>query len=784
MTYYKSLFMATSAVALIGSAATAQAQTAPDAQAPAPTGDQATTSEVAGASPSNAIQEIVVTAQRRSENLQRTAASVSVRTGSDLQASGKFALSQILEDVPGVTGGAAATPTGMAGSSSGNDSPAAGLTIRGIPSNAGVGGSATSIATSAAIYVDGIYNGVGSTYDIDRVEVLRGPQGTLYGRSATTGVVVFKTRNPSLDKVEGNLAVEAGNYDLQHYTGAVNVPLVEDKIALRVSGNYYSRDGYDTHSVAKGDVGYNGGAMRNTDYRAKLLVKPVDDLSILFGFAGQDNKAYSSGNSMNLTEDGTYNKVYGEVGPGSNKFRQYWAEVNWALGDVNLTYLPAFRTWKSDAINYGRVPAINLAVDQSISTPKDEFLTQELRLASQPGGKLNWQIGALYYKNDLRSTIKATDGYSGALEYDSDTTKKTTAAGVFGEATYSFTDTTRLNVGLRYDYTKVQVNQTYTSNRNLCCGGALGSDTYGYPEILDTRTLSGSDGRRSYNNVTYKVRLEHDLSPQNLIYALTSSGFSPGDVGVTTGIDGSPTVVEFKTETLTSYEIGTKNRFLDNSLQVNASAFYYVYGGYQVGNINISETTGLTAFTAISAPARAYGGEMEVLFQPTPNDRIGLNASYTNAYFVDRSKQSVPGSTHTFDYYFSRKEIPNVVPFRAQLNYDHDFVFSGGSKLTFHGDVRFLSSFYSVAVRKDLVDGAYEAARTGSQFVGDLTATWISSNERLSVSAYLRNVTDNRYKINAGVNLNGTNEAGQGYFAATRELSDPRTYGIVLGAKF
>lgn len=775
------LLMAASQGAAFGGTAAARAQTAPvEAQA---TAAQATDAKAADTPSSNELPDIVVTAQRQSETLQRAAASVSVRAGTDLLAAGKFALSAILEDVPGVSGGAAATPTGMAGSSSGNDSPAAGLTIRGIPSNAGVGGSATSIATSAAIYVDGIYNGLGSSYDIDRVEILRGPQGTLYGRSATTGVVVIKTRDPGLGIVEGTMAVEAGNYDLQHYTGAVNVPLVSDIIALRVSGNYYNRDGYDTHDVDKGELGYRGGATRSTDFRAKLLVAPTDTFSVLLGVAGQNNTLYSAGNSMNLLRDGTYDKVYGDVGPGRNKFRQYWAEFNLDLGGVNLVYIPAFRTWTSTAINYGRVPAIRLAVDQAISTPKDEFMTHELRL-SQQDGKLKWQVGALYYENDLRSIVKANDTYSGALLYNSDVAKKTTAAGVFGEATYALADSTRLNAGLRYDYTKVVVNQTYTANLNLCCAGPLGSTTYGLPENLQSQTLSGQDGIRTYRNVTYKLRLEHDLSPRNLLYALTSSGFSPGDLAVTTGKTGAPTAVEFKTETLTSYEVGSKNRFLGNRLQVNGSAFYYVYGGYQVGNINISDIIGLTAFTAISAPARAYGGELEVVFQPTPHDRVGINSSYTEAYFVRRGEQVVPGSTMTFDYYFSRKGIPNVVPFKTQVNYDHDVALSDGSSITLHADVRYLSAFYSVALRQNLEDSASAAARTGSQFVGDLTATWLSSNHRLSFSAYLRNVTNNRYNINAGVNAAGVNAAGQGLVAATRELSDPRTYGLVLSAKF
>lgn len=775
----KILLIATSVIALTGSGVTAQAASVSDAQDQPSTPPANSSSDDASSSESNSVADIVVTAQRRTETLQRTAASVSVRSGAELQAAGKFALSAILEDVPGVSGGAATTTAGMGGASVGSDSPSAGLTIRGIPSNAGVGGSATSVSTSAAIYVDGIYNGVGSTYDIDRIEVLRGPQGTLYGRSATTGVVAIHTRDPKLDKVEGNLAAEAGNYDLQHFTGAVNVPIVDDKIALRVSGNYYHRDGFETHSVEKGDLGYNGGATTNKDYRAKLLIQPVDDFSLLLGFAGQDNTLYSSGYTLSQTSPNSFTKSYSPVGLGKNSFRQYWAELDWHFGDgLMLTYLPAYRTWRSDADNYIRIPLFpgtTLASDQTISTPKDHFLTQELRLASRSGEKLTWQVGALYYQNTLRTLETSNDGNSGALQFTFDIDKKTTAAGVFGEATYAFTDTTRLNLGLRYDYTKVEVSETYVANTT---GGIPGSTTYGFPENLVPYSLSG---QRKFNNVTYKVRLEHDLSPQNLVYALTSSGFSPGDLAVAQDVNNEPTTVEFDAETLTAYEIGTKNRFLDNRLQVNGAAFYYIYGGYQVANVNIAPAlVTYSAFTTMSTPARAYGGEMEILFQPTHRDRLGLNLSYTRAYFVHRSEQTVTGTSNTFDFYFANKNIPNVVPFRAQVNYDHDFEIGDGSQLTLHGDVRFQGAYLSSAVRQDQVAlGANPYARTGPQFIEDITATWTSSTKRLSVSAYLRNLSNNRYKVNTGVNNNGL-----GGFAATTERYDPRTYGIVVSAKF
>jgi iron complex outermembrane receptor protein len=156
----------------------------------------AQTSAATAQVPSDSLEEIVITAERRVEDVQKTAASVSVRSGEEMATQGRYSLQSIIQDVPGITGAVLdSTATSVGG---GTDMAGAGLTIRGIQSNVGVGGSATSTAPAAAIYVDGVYEGVGGNYDIDRVEVLRGPQGTLYGRSATSGLVAIHTRDPSL----------------------------------------------------------------------------------------------------------------------------------------------------------------------------------------------------------------------------------------------------------------------------------------------------------------------------------------------------------------------------------------------------------------------------------------------------------------------------------------------------------------------------------------------------------------------------------------------------------
>ena len=363
----------------------------------------------------------------------------------------------------------------------------------GIPSNLGTGGSITSTASAAAVYVDDIYNGVGGGYDFERVEVLRGPQGTLYGRSATSGVVAIHTRDPNTKEVGADIALETGTGNLQHYTGGVNVPLVKDKLALRVSGNYYDRDGY---RISPGDD------RKSNSWRAKLLATPTDDLSILIGYAQERNDTKTSAATYNqVTPDHyTFSPAVpaDSYSPGKNIFHQYWAQVKWDLGPVVATYIPAVRKWEQQALITLPAPFFG---NQTILTPESKFTTHELRFASDYESPLQWQLGATHYDNELNDFNELTvvpPGISPGLRFRTTTKKSTKAYGAFGEATWSFLPDTRLTAGLRYDHTEVQTDQDYTSI------------------LLITKSISGAAGFRDFDNVTYKVRLEHDLTPFEL----------------------------------------------------------------------------------------------------------------------------------------------------------------------------------------------------------------------------------------------------------------------------
>jgi iron complex outermembrane receptor protein len=709
-------------------------------------------------------QDIIVTAERRRSTSQRIAASLSVRGGEELLEQGRYQLKNILETVPGITGGAAENTGTSPGS--GTDNPASGLVIRGIPSNQGAGGGATSTAAAAALYADNIYNGIGSNYDIDRVEILRGPQGTLYGRSATSGVVAIHTRDPNLNDFDGNLSAEIGNYQLRHYTGGISVPVVPDVLAVRVSGNYYKQGGYY--------FGNMGGGRINKDFRVKVLFKPAENFTALLGYALEDNKTYDGGflsfqQNCNSPEPvpNQYCITPDTVTPGSNKYRQYWGEFNLDLGSFGITYIPAYRTWEQNFIADSRnSPA--LKVYQTVQTPSDYFHTQELRFHSNSRSTFQWQAGAMYYYNKLHDmnalTVYAAPTVPLFLAFDANNRKTTLSLGVFAEATYAIASSTRITGGLRYDYTKVRTDEVYST---------------GAPPNMSivTKSISGEAATRRFRNVTYKARIEHDLAPANLIYASVSTGVSPGDVSITTdAITYQPTVLNLEAKTLTAYEVGSKNRFLRGKLQLNGAVFYNDYAGYQVASVNLSGNDFNPAFSVIATKLRSYGFEFEAIASPWAHGRLTANMSYTDANFRD-----IPAQYQAF---FARSRVPGVPPFQATLGYGHDILL-GPAILSLSGELRYRSSYDASRYTVEQANaGAAPFIRTGNQFTGNVSATLEFPKTGLSFTGYVRNVGNTRYKsflIPSTQKDVFNNIIGHTY---STTLSDPRTYGIIASVKF
>ena len=708
------------------------------------------------------LEEVTVTAERRASTLQKTAAAVSVREGENLRKEGKFLLKNILEDVPGIS--SAGAEFGGSALTAGTDTQGSAVDIRGVRSNQGGGGTIVSTSPSTAVYVDGVYEGVGGRYDIETVEVLKGPQGTLYGRSATAGVIAIQTRSPVLNEFGADLWAEGGNYNLQHYGAALNIPVVDDVFAIRVAGNQYEQDGFLS------DDGL--GARENTDARVKMLYKPTESLSILVGAALQDNETETGGLlvSTSATDPDTYIYTNNPVNTGINNFRQYWSEINLNLGGPTLTYLPAFRAWEQNATIFAQGAQ---SIVQTQLTPKDDFMTHELRLSSNPDSPLIWQVGALYYKNELASQNTVRFASSGALGFAANVNKDAEATGAFAQATYPFTDSLRLTAGVRYDHTKVVTAQTYTANTNI---PGADPNNFGLPEMLSTVVVTADQGTRNFDDVTYKLRLEQDLTQKNLLYVGVSTGVSPGEVTATTCTPmGTPCALALDAKTLTSFEVGSKNRFLADSLELNAAVFYYRYGGFQTAGVDVSN--GANQFATLSSKAEFLGGELELTYQFTPADRVSLNVGYTDAKYVDQ-----PTTPFDFQTFIAKDEIFSVVPLTANAAYSHEWRLPGNSTLSMRLQGRYLSEHDEGRITAaQLAQGFENLVRVDGEFIGDVSGTFSFAENRYSLTAYVRNVADNDYRTQTIISVDPISGNVTG---STLTPYDARTYGVVLTATF
>lgn len=694
------------------------------------------------------LSEIVVTAERRTGNLQRTAASVSVRGGAELVQQGKFSIETLLENVPGVT---AVAP--RAAAASGSDTPSTEITIRGIATNSTSNGGVVSIVPATAIYVDEIYSGIGGNYDLDRLEVLRGPQGTLYGRSATAGVVALHTHAPNLAKPEIYASAEVGDYGLRHYTVAGGVPIIDGKLAVRAAFNQYQRDGYSADTA---------GAINTTEGRIKALLVPADGVSIELGAAFQDNNVKTGGVENRLVTPDTYSLIPNtSIGQGRNTFEQYWLKANFDLGFGQIKYIGTYRSWEQNALNSQIGPGGNF-LDQRIQLPKDNFLTQELRLSSDASSPLKWQVGVYYYNNDLTAVNDIRYNLSGALLDTNSTQRKTTDVGLFAEATVPLSDVFRITGGIRYDHTRVESTQTDILNVNLAAGTGA---TAGLPEALLTTVIDGDAGVSVFKNVTYKARAEYDLSPRNLLYASISSGFLPGDVQITSGV-----VTKFSAETLTAYEVGSKNRFIGNRLQVNLGAFYYDYSGYQA--LITANPSNPSSGKIFNLPLRVWGAEFEAILALSSNDRLALNGLILGS--------KIHNAPSGFSQYSVKDTIWGSPRETLSGSYSHTFDFGDGSKTVATAEANYRGR-YDVSAYSPLVAsvGGDKYFSQKPVVLANANLTWSSPGNTFSITGYVRNIFDNRYKSNVIPIINGSGPPFS-LGSVSTELSPPRTYGVVM----
>lgn len=674
-----------------------------------------------GAGTEDSLEEVVVTAEKRSQDLQKTAVSVTALSGTQLQATSITNFNDALQNVPGIlTQGATNPSTGTPN-----------FSIRGLET----GGNPNPAVTT---YLDGVIQG-GQTadfYDIARIEVLRGPQGTLYGGNAPAGSVNIITNDPSLTDFTGNAQASAGNYSTINSTAMVNVPLGAE-FALRAAFNEVKRDNY-----------YDGGDGNSaTNGRLKLLYKPSEDLSLLLGTEfSSTHGAQTDGIRAQNANGNFFGPNIGNIGYGGTDTEKFYATLNWNVGVGTLTYIPAYQHLISD--EFIAQPVREGDTSRGV-VPYNDTLTNELRLSSNAGAPITW-IGGFYDKKvDFDQNVFVNGPslvyppFVPFLEVSSGLHTRSDA--FFGQATVPLMSALRLTGGLRYSIDEI------TNPQSLQFFIPLPPTSYPY--------------ERRFTHTDELVRLETDLAPGSLIYLSYATGYRPGGAGASGA--------NYQTENDKSYEFGSKNRFLDNKLQLNVAVYYTDIVGLQLQTVApIPGGGGLVAATVASVPTKLYGTEIEAAAQATADDQLTVSAAYEHGRFGSGDLPASGGVP------------PNTPKWMLSARLDHKLDFNNGTQLLGSVDAHYQSEQIV-----GYADCAYDAAQCsasppfitpdaafyeqGSYTLVDASLGYHWKNDAYSATFYGRNLGNVLYKAAAGLNYAGWAQPGA-----------PRTYGVTLAIKW
>lgn len=562
--------------------------------------------------PAGATQlgEIVVTAQRREESSQKAALSVVAVKGTELAARGVVTMEQLSQLAPGLE----VTPSG---------GPYTTFTIRSVSNLSGNAFADPAVAVNYA----GVYLATptvlhGLFFDLDRVEVLKGPQGTLYGRNATAGAInVVPHRADFQFGAQGS--VDFGNYGKVNTAGMVNLP-ISDKLAARVAFQTVHHDGY--YSDGTGDD--NGQAVR-----VSLRYDPTSTLSInLYGdYAYQGGHGpgasirevcangqvcFPLGAFTGIGDSGSLYVLPTHPETTPNYQRSYYrgvaANIDWKVADGTLTVIPAYR---SSNVGYLTTsPGFLLTERQH---PDQSSI--EARFASGAVGRLKYVVGGYYLATHMVARANGESAAGGTFSDQHTNLKGWTAAG-FGQASFSLTDTLRLTGGVRYTYEEKTSDSVRYTVRTIVPNIVI-------PYLPLTAPALTAIGTKSWSATNWKGGFEWDAGPQSLVYANVSTGFKAG--GFYYGVPGN---ITYDPEHVTAYTVGTKNRFLENRLQLNAEAFYLDYTNQQVSFVQLINGSAVLV-TKNAGKVQTKGIEVEAAFIPWKNTRLGLDVDYLDAKY-------------------------------------------------------------------------------------------------------------------------------------------------------
>jgi len=681
------------------------------------------------------LEEIVVTGRKRAraEDIQDTPVSITAFNASQLDR----AIVEDLSDVGRMTPNASLQPSSQRGIQN--------FSIRGM----GISGSTPSDEPAVGVFQDGVYWGsnygaLGDLFDMEGVEVLRGPQGTLFGRNVTGGAVTVRSARP-VNEFEGIVTGGLGNYGLVEGSVVLNTPIVDDVFAGRIAVQGRTFDGYFTDTNTDSDYGKSNTLL----VRPSLLLRPNADLDItllgeLYREKGDPTVARGiapntiPGGPLTLPEREGYvtPRDYWSVSPNDRGFndikvRFAMLEANWRVGPGVLTSITGVRDVKTRVqTDYDGTPSRGFL--QGIFYDQDQF-SSELRYAAEVGDWLSFTVGGYYFKQniDFRENRDLNNGTQ-RLATRSILDNESFAA--FAEADLTPIERLTITAGLRY-----------TDESKTASAAAFGRCTFHFATCTFTGPREYSD-----DNLSPKLGISYQMD-NVLLFGSVTRGFRSGGFS----LRGTPLVEPYQSETVTAYEAGFKSDLLDRRLRFNASLFYNKFDDLQRTVLGVSQEAGVIQSVFNAADATIKGVELELT--AIVADGLSINANYG---YTDANYKTFAGVANPADREFVR--VPKHTGTLA-VNYEREL--GNGSRIAGRASANHTGSYFyddPNLLQQDaytLVDASLAYTTPGN----------------ITFTLYGKNLTKEEYSP-WGSTLGAL---GQNLFPGA-----PRTYGLRVSARF
>lgn len=693
------------------------------------------------------LDEIIVTAQRRTENIQDVPISITTLSQENLNAfiQGGEDIRALATRIPGL----------YAESSNGRIAPR--FYIRGL------GNTDFDLAASQPVSIifdeivqENVVLKSFPLFDIERVEVLRGPQGTLFGRNTPAGIVKFDSVKPSASQ-NGYANLSYGRYNTFRAEAAIGGTLIEDRLTARLSGLYTTRNDWIDNLASNEQDAFGG--FDDIAGRLQLHFIPSESIDVHLNFHGRELDGTSSifraniftagDNDLNANFD--RDGVYYDGGEGNNQtYKSYGGSVklNWDLGDKTLTTISAYETADGTSrgdIDGGAFDSNGNSIPGFIPFPSDTLdgiddldqFTQEIRLSSSADTALRWQVGVYYFDSALTITTNPFFIPPTTVRHDNQ------SWAVFGQASYALTQDIQFTGGLRYT----------DEDKDFM----IVTDNTAAP-------VNVSDGQLSWD-----ISLDYKLNETSNVYARIARGFrAPTIQGRDVAFGAPPSTAD--SETSLSFELGFKNLFWDNRLRLNGAVFYY-----DASNLQFSAIGGTSnSNQLVNADGRGIGFEADMELAPNDHLLLTLGISYNDTEITEDSLlvAACGGGCTVTDSLNSNglaliegNSFPQAPDWTLNMTARYGIPVGDGelyglTDWAYQGKTNFF---------------LYESAEFNSNgnFEGGLKIGYNFAGGAYDISAFVRNITDEE-NAKGGIDFNNL----------TGFVNEPRIYGVALNASF